>query len=104
MEDNGMETAFRVYNPDLKTEVYLLDNWGSAEDGKVSKWVQTLTTMGFGYVKGNCLPVGNFNFNNPPGNGKAALVSITLEIWYTIKKYLGYDAYGPKVFCVIIKK
>ena len=39
MEDNGMDAVFRVYNSDLKTEVYLLDYWGEAEDGKVSNWV-----------------------------------------------------------------
>ena len=37
MEDNGMDTIFRVYNPYLKTEVYLLDEWGSEKNGKISK-------------------------------------------------------------------
>ena len=48
MEDNGMNTAFRVYDPDLKYEVYLLYDWVSDEYGKVSKWYQTLTTTGVG--------------------------------------------------------
>ena len=30
MEDNGMDTVFRVYDPDLKTEFYILDEWVAA--------------------------------------------------------------------------
>ena len=48
MEYNGMDTVFLVYDPYLNTEVYLMDEWGAAEDGKVSKWVQNLTNTGFG--------------------------------------------------------
>ena len=60
-ENNGMETIFRIYDPYLKTGVYLLDDWGAAKDGKVSKWVQTLTTTGVRYVQVNCLPIFNFD-------------------------------------------
>ena len=38
MEKNEMDTVFCVYIPDLNTEVYLLDDWGEAKDGKVYKW------------------------------------------------------------------
>ena len=37
MEDNGINTVFRVYDPDLKTEVYLLYDWGAAKGGKFYK-------------------------------------------------------------------
>ena len=80
MEDNGMDTIFRVYNPYLKTEVYLLDDWGSEKYGKISKWVQTLTITGIGDRKGNCLPVCNFNYNNIAWIRKAVLTSIILEL------------------------
>ena len=60
-ENNGMETIFRIYDPYLKTGVYLLDEWDAAKDGKVSKWVQTLTTTGVRYVQVNCLPIFNFD-------------------------------------------
>ena len=60
-ENNGMETIFRIYDPYLKTGVYFLDDWGAAKDGKVSKWVQTLTTTGVRYVQVNCLPIFNFD-------------------------------------------
>ena len=46
VEGNGMDT---VFYPDLKTEVYILYYWGAPEDGKYSKWVQILTTMGGEY-------------------------------------------------------
>ena len=36
-----MDAILRIYDPYIKTEAYLLDAWGAAEDGKVSKWVQT---------------------------------------------------------------
>ena len=45
-ENNRMGTIFRVYDPYLKTEVYLLDDWGASKYGKISKWVQALTTTG----------------------------------------------------------
>ena len=35
-EDNGMDNVFRVYNPYLNSEVYLLDDWVAYEYGKVS--------------------------------------------------------------------
>ena len=57
MEDNGMDTVFCVYNPDLKSEVYLLDDWGAAKYGKFSKQVQTLTNKEVGGGTGKCLPV-----------------------------------------------
>ena len=60
-EDTGMDTVFCVYDTDLKTEVYLLDEWGASEDRKASKWVQTLTTMGVGAGKLNCLSIYNFD-------------------------------------------
>ena len=57
MEDNVMGTVFHVYDPYIKNKVYLLDEWGSAKDGKVSKWVQTLTIKGVGDRKGKCVPI-----------------------------------------------
>ena len=45
-ENNRMGTIFRVYDPYLKTEVYLLDDWGASKYRKISKWVQALTTTG----------------------------------------------------------
>ena len=99
-----MENVFRVYDPDLKYEVYLLDDWGAAEDGKVSKWVQTLTTTGVGYRTGNFLPVYKSNCDNIAWSRKAVLASIRIELWETNEKDLGYDASGPEVFFAIIQK
>ena len=48
MEINGMDTVFHVYNPDPRTKVYLLYEWGAAKDSQISKWVQNLTAMGVG--------------------------------------------------------
>ena len=59
-----MHTILRVYYTDLKNEVYLLDDWGASADGKVSKWVQTLTTKGSGNGKVNRLPICNFECDN----------------------------------------
>ena len=73
-----MYNFFHIYDPDLKNDVYLLDYWGAAEDGKVSKWIQTLTTVGVGGVNVNFLPVCNFEFNNLACGGKAVLNSIMI--------------------------
>ena len=61
MEDHKMYTVFHVYDPYLKTEFYLLYYWGESNDGKVSKWVQKLTTMGVGEGTRNYLLVCNFD-------------------------------------------
>ena len=53
MEDNGMNTIVCVYDPDIKTEIYPIYYLGAAKDGKVSKWVQSFTTMGVQYRKVN---------------------------------------------------
>ena len=57
VEENRMDAVFRVYNTDLKSGIYLLDELEAAENGKVSMWVQTLTTTGAGRGTGNCLPI-----------------------------------------------
>ena len=79
-----MDTVFRVYNPDLKTEFYLLYDRGAAEDGKVSKLFQTFTTTGVGNGKLNCLPICNFDCDNINWGWKAMLTSITIDLWETI--------------------
>ena len=51
LEDNGMDTVFRVYDPYLKTEVYPLDEWVAAKYRNISKWVQPLQLQGMGMWK-----------------------------------------------------
>ena len=104
MEDNGMYTNFRVYDQYLKTEFYLLYDWVSAKYGKVSKWVQTLTTTGVGNGNVKFLPICNLDCDNLAWSGKAVIAAIVLDICENIIKYLFYDASGPEVFCVIIQK
>ena len=103
MEDNGMVTVFCVYDTDLNTEVYLLDDWRESEDGNVSNWVQNLTSKGVGDGKGNCLPMFNFDCNNLAWSVKAVLASIMIDIWENTKEDLGYNYYGPDFFCTIIQ-
>ena len=56
-----MYTAFHAYDLYLKNEVYLLDLMVAVEDGKITKWVQTLKTIGVGDGKVICVPVYNFD-------------------------------------------
>ena len=99
-----MEILFRVYNIYFKTKVYLLDDCGEAEYGNISKWVKTLTTTGVGYGSVTFIPVCNFECDNIILSVKAVITSITIEMWDTIEKYLGYDASGSEVFFSIIQK
>ena len=99
-----MDTVFCFYNEDPNTKVYLLDEWRVDKYGKVSKWVQTVTTTGVGGRKINFLPICNFAHNNISWVGKSVLTSITIEIWENIKKDLRYDASVSEVFCTIIQK
>ena len=80
MEDSEMETIFHVYYTDKKSELYLLDDWGEAGDGTVSKWVQTLKTTGVGDRTANCLPICNFECSNLAWSGKGVISSIILKL------------------------
>ena len=46
MEDNVMDTVFRVYDLDKKKEDHILKDWGEADYSKVYKCFQIFTTMG----------------------------------------------------------
>ena len=81
MEINGMDTVFRVYNPNLITKVYLLDEWGSVKDNKIFKWVQNLSSMEVGDRKESFLTICSFNCNNIAWSGKSVLTSIILNLW-----------------------
>ena len=76
-----MGRIFYVYYKYLKYEVYLLDDWGEAKDGRVSKWVQTITTMGVEGGSGNFLLVCNIDCKNIAWTRKNVLVSIMIELW-----------------------
>ena len=80
MEDNLMDTIFRVYNPYPKTKVYHLDYLGKFKDKKVSKWFQTLKNMGVGDGKEKFLPICNFDCDNLTWSGKSVLACIMLDI------------------------
>ena len=101
MYDNGMDTVFHVYNPDLNSKVYIIDDWGLAEDGKVSKWFQTLRTTGGCQWKSKFSPDMQLQLQQS-WSGKSALASIMLEMLDTIEKELGYDASCAEVFCISI--
>ena len=74
-----MDTVFRVYDT-FKTEVYLLDDWVAAEDGKIYKWFQTFTTTEGGDINGHLLPVCNFDCSNLAWSENSVLASITLDL------------------------
>ena len=60
--------------------------------------------MGVVYRKVKFLPICTFNCNNLYWNRKALLVSIVLQLWETINKYLGYNASGTDILCAITQK
>ena len=98
-----MDAVFRVYDPDLMSKFCLLGGCGAAEDRKVSKWVQTLTTTGVGGVTLNFLPVSNSECNNLAWVGNYVLASIALKLWETIKNTLGAIPLVPGSFVPLSK-
>jgi hypothetical protein len=103
IEQCGMDTVFRVYDPIKKTESYLLEDWGATSESKIFTWVTALKS-GILNADGTSVPVCTFDEDNLAWSGSAILASIKIELWEAIEKDLGYDASGPEVFNAIVRK
>jgi hypothetical protein len=90
------DTIFCVYDPVAKNEVYLLEGWGSTKETDIFTWVQTLQN-GLLKENGTRLPACTFDGDNLSLSGTAILASISIELWESIEKDLGYDTTGPGV-------
>ena len=98
LEECGMDTVFRVWDPSTNVEVYLLEEWGEARFEFVKPWVECLKNGVSG--RDPC----HFDLDNLRWSGKSLLRSITKEVWIRIEKELPINAEpsGPEVFSLII--
>ena len=79
MEDQGVDTVFRIEDAISGKEVYFLDQWGLANQDLVETWVKSLkigVTKKDGTINAPC----TFDLENLEWSGKAILKSITLPL------------------------
>jgi hypothetical protein len=98
MEEHGLDTVFRIYDPIQDTEAHLLQEWGKAEPDAVEAWEDSLAAG-----VGNS-PLCDFDLDNLKWSGKALMRSIALDLWETVEKDIGIGANGPRTFTAVISK
>ena len=103
IEERGMDTVFRMYNPDVDTEQNLLVDWGAASRSAITKWVSMLKE-GLDDKTGSKLDICEFELENLKWSGTALKNSISLKLWQTIEKDVMFGASGPEVFGAIVDK
>ena len=103
MEDRGLDTVFRIEDAISGKEVYLLDQWGLANQDLVETWVESLKT-GVTKKDGTINTPCTFDLENLEWSGKAILKSITLPLWESIERDQGVETTGPEAFTAIINK
>ena len=77
MEDQGLDSVFKIEDAISGKEVYLLDQWGLANQDLVETWVESIkteVTKKDGTINALC----TFDLENLEWSGKAILKKITL--------------------------
>jgi hypothetical protein len=98
LEERGMDTVFRIFDPDNNSETYILKDYGSASSTEVTTWTKTLE-KGVG-DRDPC----NYDLDNLMWSGKAIMNSIALDLWETIEKDIGVQAGGPVAYATVVGK
>ena len=107
-EDCGMDTVFRIMTKQGTVETYILQDWGEADKEMVKEWVNELKEDGVEFMSSTGTVsrsnVCTYDQDNLKWSGKALVNSISLELWNSIEKEVGYGATGPEVFIAILDK
>ena len=93
-----MDTMFRIFDTSSNSEIYLLQDWGSADPISVAAW-ETSPLSGI-----DNLPVCDYDVDNLKWSGKAVMNSILLDLWETIEKDVGVGSKGPFTYASVISK
>ena len=102
MEHCGMDGIFRILSKDHSEETYILKDWGQYEPSVIKTWVKDLRK---GLPKDDTsIDACPYDIDNLEWSGKAIANSVSLKLWSTIEKEVGYDSSGPEVFSAIIEK
>ena len=91
-----MDAVFWIFDPVSNTEIYLLKEWSSDEPDQVAAWENPVLTIIGG------APVCDCDVNHLKWSGKSIMNIISLDLWDSIKKYLGIGANGPATYAVVI--
>jgi hypothetical protein len=90
LQERGLDTVFRmVISP--TEEHYLLEEFGRAEVGTVTRWVNQVRALGCIYDEANLVM-----------SGKMLLASLSLDMLKKAERELPSGASGPEVYAVII--
>jgi len=108
LEDRGMDTVMRIFNPVSQVELNMLDekSWGRVAKEDVTEWVKALKETGV-FVDGQAInrhPVCPQDVDNLSWSGKFILASIKLSLWEIIEKEVGSSATGPQVFLAVVQE
>ena len=103
IEERGMDTVFRIYDPAMDTEQNLLIDWGAASRSAITTWVGMLNA-GLEKADGTQLDCCEFDQENLKWSGTSLKNSISLKLWQTIEKDVLFGASGPEVFGAIVDK
>jgi hypothetical protein len=114
VEERGMDTVFRIYDPTTDTELYMLDRWGAATVDQVEEWIKTLSVDGVpSYVPGatdtdswtiTTAPVCHHDVDNLTFSGKVIERSIDLALWEMVEREMGTARSGPLMFLHIVRR
>jgi hypothetical protein len=105
IENCGMDTVFRVYDPTKATqEQYLLSSWNNISEEDFDAWMKALQTEGVKRAGGGPnLPVCDWDIENLTWSGEMLKDIISEKLWMDIVSLLPSET-GPHVFMAIVER
>jgi hypothetical protein len=105
IENCGMDTVFRVYDPTKPTqEQYLLTSWNNISDEDFDEWMKALQTDGVRKATGGQNhPVCDWDLDNLTWSGEMLKDSISDKLWMDIVSLLPSET-GPHIFMAIVDR
>ena len=104
VEDCGMDTIFRVFDPTKPVpEHYLLDNWNSIPKEDITNWVTDLNASGVMESATQRLPVCPWDLENLEWSGDMLKDSVSIKLWQDIVSLLPGES-GPQIFMAIVTR
>lgn len=74
LEERGMDTVFRLFDPVTETEHYILTEWGLMQDVDIDRWIQTLSQTGVMQTMQEAAAIALATLNNASTPAGTAIV------------------------------
>ena len=105
LEDCGMDTVFRMYDPSrVPEEKYLISSFGSTTKSDFNSWINALTTTGVKTTTTTAnSPVCQFDLENLDWSADMLKDSVSFKLWQDIVPLLSGET-GPEVFMAIVTR